>query len=157
MTKLLYGDRIAKTAKIQVGSTAVLFDDAREKLLLTRRADNGQWCLPGGGMDPGEALAETCVREMLEETGLHVQVKKLIGVYSNPHYIAWYDNGSGDKVQIVSAVFEVELIGGELTLSNETTEFGYFSQSEIETLDFLQNQRERVADAFAQQKVAYIR
>ncbi len=157
MAQLIYGDRIAKTAKIQVGATALLFDDAREKLLLTRRTDNGQWCLPGGGMDPGEDLAETCVREMLEETGLHVRVKRLIGIYSSPHYIAWYNKGSGDKVHIVSTVFEVELLCGELTLSDETTEFGYFSQQEIESLDFLKNQRDRVADAFAQQEAAFIR
>lgn len=157
MAQLIYGDRIAKTAKIQVGATAILFDDAGQKLLLTRRTDNGRWCLPGGGMDPGEELAETCVREMKEETGLDVQVKRLIGLYSSPHYIAWYNNGSGDKVQIVSAVFEVELLGGELTLSDETTEFGYYSQAEIKSLDFLENQLNRVADAFAQQDAAFIR
>ncbi len=36
---------------------------------LTRRADNGQWCLPGGHVDPGETVAESCRREVEEETG----------------------------------------------------------------------------------------
>lgn len=157
MAQLIFGDRIAKTAKLQVGATAILFDESGTKILLTRRTDNGRWCLPGGGMDPGEDLAETCVREMKEETGLDVQVKRLIGIYSSPHYIAWYDKGSGDRVQIVSTVFEVELLGGELTLSDETTEFGYFSHDEIKSLDFLENQLNRVDDAFAQQKAAFIR
>ncbi len=66
MSKLIYGERIAKTTKLAPGATAVIFDEAREKVLLTRRADNGRWCLPGGGMDPGESAAETVVREALE-------------------------------------------------------------------------------------------
>jgi 8-oxo-dGTP pyrophosphatase MutT (NUDIX family) len=43
-----------------------------ERLLLTKRSDNGQWCLPGGGIDPGERPAEAAEREVLEETGLTV-------------------------------------------------------------------------------------
>ncbi len=157
MTQLIFGDRIAKDATISVGSAAILFDDAGEKLFLTRRSDNGLWCLPGGGMEPGEDLAETCVREMKEETGLDVQVKRLIGIYSDPNFIVWYDKGSGDKIQVVTATFEVELLGGELSFSDETTEFGYFSQDEIAILDFWETQRARVADAFAQQEAAFIR
>ncbi len=157
MTQLIYGDRIARDAKIGVGSAAALFDSTGKKILLTRRSDNGLWCLPAGGMDPGEDLAETCIREVKEETGLDVKIKRLIGIYSSPDVIIWYDTGSGDKVQIVSHLFEVELVGGELTTSFETTEFGCFSQSEIENLDLMENQRNRVADAFAQQEAAFIR
>ncbi|MEM7132905.1 MAG: NUDIX domain-containing protein [Chloroflexota bacterium] len=156
MAKFIYGDRIGKEAKLQIGSSAVLFDETGEKVLLTRRADNGRWCLPGGGMDPGEEIGETCVREVLEETGLEVRIKKMIGVYSNPHYIVWYDQGSGDKVQIVSVLFEVELLGGELTLSDETTEFGYFSRDEIDRMDLIDNHVTRIDDAFAQQEAAFI-
>jgi ADP-ribose pyrophosphatase YjhB (NUDIX family) len=104
MAKLLQGDRIGKQAKIVAGCCATLFeptnpptkdsqkedtqkeDTQKERLLLTRRTDNGRWCLPGGRVDPGETIVETCVREMLEETGLHVQVQRLLGVYSNPNY-----------------------------------------------------------------------
>ncbi|MEM7132906.1 MAG: NUDIX domain-containing protein [Chloroflexota bacterium] len=157
MTQIIFGDRIAKNAKIGVGSVAALFDESGKRLFLTKRSDNGLWCLPGGGMEPGEELAETCVREVLEETGLHVKVKRLIGIYSSPNVIIWYDTGSGDKVQVVSAMFEVELVGGELTVSSETTEFGYFFQNEIEDLTLMENQRNRVADAFAKQEAAYIR
>ena len=49
MSELIYGDRIGKTAALAPGATAVIFDRAREKVLLTRREDNGRWCLPGGG------------------------------------------------------------------------------------------------------------
>ncbi len=54
MTRILYGDRIGRQGKIRLGCIAILFDEKQEKVLLTRRADNGQWCLPGGGAEPGE-------------------------------------------------------------------------------------------------------
>ena len=44
------------------------------KLLLTKREDFEVWCLPGGGVDPGESVAQAAVREALEETGLDVRV-----------------------------------------------------------------------------------
>ena len=59
MSKSLYGDRIGKMAKLRVGASAIIFDETREKILITRRTDNGLWCLPGGGMDPGESVMET--------------------------------------------------------------------------------------------------
>ena len=45
-------------------------------------------------MDSGESAVETCTREVLEETGLHVQVGRLIGVYSNPHRLIEYADGN---------------------------------------------------------------
>jgi uncharacterized protein (TIGR00299 family) protein len=56
----------------------LIFDEAIEKILMTQRSDNIRWCLPGGGMDPGESASETCIREVMEETGLEVRVIRLI-------------------------------------------------------------------------------
>jgi len=83
MTQILYGDRISKGAELRIGSCAVIFDEARQKVLLTQRTDNGLWCLPGGKMESGETLEECCRREVFEETGLEVRKKRLIGIYSN--------------------------------------------------------------------------
>ena len=77
MTQILYGDRLGREGKIRVGCSAVIFND-EGKVLLTRRLDNGQWCLPSGGMEAGESPAETCIREVFEETGLHVRVTRLV-------------------------------------------------------------------------------
>jgi ADP-ribose pyrophosphatase YjhB (NUDIX family) len=44
-----------------LGCSAAIFDE-RGRILLTRRADNGQWCLPGGRMESGESAAEACER-----------------------------------------------------------------------------------------------
>ena len=53
-----------------------------EKVLLTKREDFEVWCLPGGGVEDGETLAEGAIREAKEETGLDVELTSLVGVYS---------------------------------------------------------------------------
>jgi len=155
MTQVLYGDRLGKEGQLRTGCSAVIFNEDRTKALLTRRTDNGLWCVPGGAMEAGESAAEACIREVWEETGLKVEVKRLIGVYSNPHQLAVY--ADGNKAHFVVMSFEVEVTGGELGLSNETTEAGYFSMSEMETMPMHGKHKERVQDALINQKEAFIR
>jgi len=76
-------------------------------------------------MESGETLEECCQREVLEETGLEVRTKRLIGIYSNRDQLIVYQDGN--KVQIVVAVLKVETIGGaNLALSDETDGFRLF-------------------------------
>ena len=145
MSTLKFGERIGKEGVLRPGASALVFDEAREKILLTRRADNGRWCLPGGEMDPGESAAEACAREVLEETGLEVQVTKLVGVYTTPDLLIEYPDGN--KIQPVAFSFEVEITGGKLTLSDETTEFGWYTLAEMEALDIMENHVQRIRDA----------
>ena len=145
MSKLIHGDRVGRGATLRPGASAIVFDAEREKVLLTRREDNDRWCLPGGGMDPGESAAETCIRETLEETGLKVRVTRLIGIYTSPDLVIEYTGG--DRIQPVAFSFEAEVVGGELTLSDETTEFGYFSLEEMDALDLMEHHKERIQDA----------
>ena len=154
MTKVIHGERIGKEGKIRLGSSAVIFDETRKKVLLTRRTDNGLWCVPGGQVEPGESVAEACEREVMEETGLRVRVVRLAGVYSNPNQLVVYPDGN--QVQIVVLNFEAEITGGELGLSNETTEAGFFTLEEMEPLEFLGHHKERILDTFAAQKEAFI-
>ena len=153
--KIVYGDRIGRSAKLAVVCSAVICDQGSGKVLLTRRADNHQWCLPGGHMEPGESTEEACAREVLEETGLTVIVNRLIGVYASPHRITEY--ADGNKFQSVVMCFKATTIGGKLTLSEETTEFGYFNLPEIRTLDALDSTIERVSDALAEEAITFVR
>lgn len=154
MTQVLYGPRLGKQGKIRVGCSAAIFDE-RGRILLTRRADNGQWCLPGGGMESGESAAEACEREVFEETGLRVRVKRLVGVYSHADQLVIYPDGN--KAHIVALHFEADAIGGTLGLSNETTDFGYFSVDEIQALEFLGRHKERILDTLGNYPEALIK
>lgn len=61
--------------------------DAAGRLLLVCRANEpgkGRWSLPGGRVEPGETDVSAVVRELLEETGLEVQVGSLVGSVQRP-------------------------------------------------------------------------
>ena len=93
MSMLNLGARIGRAGKLSPGASALIFDQSTGNVLLTRRQDNGRWCLPGGGMDPGESAAEACIREVFEETGLEVKVKRLVGIYTSPDILIEYPDG----------------------------------------------------------------
>jgi ADP-ribose pyrophosphatase YjhB (NUDIX family) len=154
MTQVLYGERLGKQGKLRVGCSAAIFDE-QGRILLTRRTDNGQWCLPGGRMESGESAAEACEREVFEETGLSVRVKRLVGVYSHPDQLVIYPDGN--KAHIVALHFTAVVIGGELGLSDETTDFGYFALEEFQNMDLLGRHKERIIDTLENRVEALIK
>ena len=145
MSQVVYGPRLGREGELRLGCSAVIFDATREKILLTRRADNSRWCLPSGHMESGESAAEACEREVLEETGLNVKAIRLLGVYSDPDQLVIYKDGG--KAFFVVLNFEVTVLGGEVGLSNETTAFGWFTADEMETMPIHANHTLRVRDA----------
>src|SRR5512143_2247708 len=93
------------------------------KLLLTKREDFEVWCLPGGGVEDGESLAEAAIREAKEETGVDVELTRLVGVYSRIGGM-WND--------VHAVLFAARPVGGELKLQpGETVEVEYFPFNEI--------------------------
>jgi ADP-ribose pyrophosphatase YjhB (NUDIX family) len=96
---------------ITVGAMAVVVN-TNGQILTIQRQDDKAWALPAGFCDLGENVAQTAVRETFEETGLHVELERLVGVYSGPIFQFTYPNG--DKVQNVGAVFRARVVGGQL-------------------------------------------
>jgi len=155
MAKVIAGERIGKQGRLAIGCSAAVFDASRQRLLLIRRADNGRWAVPGGYMEAGESMTEACTREVLEETGLCVKVKRLISVYTNPHLLLEYPDGN--RLQLVVLHFDAEPIGGDLSRSDESSELNFFSQTEALQLDVGPLDRLRIMDAFTAQERAIIR
>jgi ADP-ribose pyrophosphatase YjhB (NUDIX family) len=155
MAKIIAGERIGKLGKLALGCSAVIFDETGAKVLLTRRTDNDRWCLPGGRTEAGESVAETCIREVLEETGLHVRLIRLLGVYSSPHRLVEYNDGN--RYQIVALNFEAEAVRGTLTLSDETSAYGYFAWAEIAHMDVMETHVERLKDVFSGESPPFVR
>ncbi len=58
---------------------------------------------------------------------------------------------------MVVLLFEAAPIGGTLGISDETSEYGYFSRDEIESMDIMETNRDRLADAFAFQEATFVR
>ena len=140
---------------MRLGCSAIIFNADRQAVLLTRRSDNGEWCLPGGMIDPGETVSKACVREVFEETGLQVQVDRLVGVYSDPNRITVYPDGN--KAFVIVLAFEVEQVGGELGLSNETTDAQYFPVSDALQMDLFYGHAEHIQDAISGNEEVFIR
>lgn len=75
----------------------------------------GQWAIPGGKLEGNETIQETAIREAKEETGLDIELKKIIGVYSKA--------GRDPRGRFVSVVFTAIPIGGFLKASSDAKEF----------------------------------
>jgi ADP-ribose pyrophosphatase YjhB (NUDIX family) len=121
-------------------STIVLSQEG--KILLQLRSDTHVWALPGGAMEIGETIGETAIRETKEETGLDVELEYVVGIYTNPHHVVALSNG--EVRQQFSLCFACRLVGGEIKVSDESTEVGFFSLEEIEHLNIHSSIRLRI-------------
>ncbi|MBU0495399.1 MAG: NUDIX domain-containing protein [Chloroflexi bacterium] len=155
MVEIIHGDRVGKQGRLAVGCSASVLDATGQRVLLVRRADDGRWAVPGGYMEPGESVAEACAREVWEETGVRVRVERLVAVYSTPHKLLEYPDGN--RYQLVVLHLAAAPIGGNLKASDETTEVGYFSLVDIESMNIGDFDRQRIADGFAAHAAAFVR
>ncbi len=138
-----YDDPSAPRATSLVpAANAVVTNDAAE-ILLIRRSDNGNWALPGGGMDLGESLPETAVRETAEETGIDVEIIGLVGIFTDPRHVILYTS-DGEVRQEFSVVFAARPVGGSLTTSEETPEVRWVPVSEVGSLSMDRSMRMRL-------------
>jgi 8-oxo-dGTP diphosphatase len=103
-----------------LGTTAVVRDE-QGRVLIQQRTDSGKWNLPGGIMEIGEEPAASNMREIHEETGLHIHPQRLVGVYGGEEYFVTYPNG--DEVAYINYVFDCRIVGGKLEMTDgESTE-----------------------------------
>ena len=126
-----------------IGAFAIVFD-TQQRVLLCHRCDMDLWNLPGGGMESGELPTEAAVRETLEETGLQVDNLILVGIYGKP-----------DQDDLVFA-FIADVVGGQLTTTDEADELAYFAVYEIPP-NTSPRQVERIRDALRPNGFPYIR
>ena len=136
-------------------SATAFIRDSSGRVLLQRRSDNGYWNLPGGGLELGESVAQACVREVREETGLEVEVVRLIGVYSAPD-ITTMSYPDGRVIQYITSLFECRIVGGTLEFDEESLALDWFDPLELPT-PFSPNHVPRVQDALSGQVAAFWR
>ena len=99
---------------------ALVFIQQDGAILLVKQGYGKQyWSLPGGKMEPGESIDEAAIREVKEETGLDVRLRRVVGLYSKP---------SEDGLAVC---FEGEVLGGTLKADHEITECRYFPYDRI--------------------------
>ena len=129
-----------KTLRQKVGHEPIILNfaggilaNSKNEILLQKRSDFNAWGLPGGALEFGESAPKACVREFLEDTGLKVRTKSLLGVSTN--FIQHYPN------QDVAQAVTVELVEKmSKEISSETLDLKYFSKDKLSKIFNKQHQ-----------------
>jgi 8-oxo-dGTP diphosphatase len=109
------------------------------KILLTQREDFETWILPSGGVEEDESIAQAAIRETKEETGLEVELTRLVGVYSRLSNMA----------PVHAILFAAKPIGGEIKCQEgETIAVEWFAFDQIPN-PLSVGQKKRIEDAIA--------
>lgn len=121
--------KIGKELVMTVGC-GVLIENNEGKVLLQKRSDTGDWCVPGGALEPVETYIEAATREVREEVGVEVSDLKLFGLYSGDDRMIHYPNG--DNVYSLSVIFTTDHYSGTISdTDSEVLEHRFFSREEI--------------------------
>lgn len=99
-------------------SVAGFVTNENDEVLLVKSPKRG-WEFPGGMVEPGESLQEALIREIFEESGIHVTITGFIGVYKNI------------KRDIVNLDFCCKYESGTPTTSEESLEVGWFKMNGV--------------------------
>ena len=118
------------------GSSAVVVSDGQ--VLLIKRRDVEVWALPGGAINSGESTAQAAIREVKEETGIDIDLIRLIGIYSSPNW-----HSGGDHAIVYAAIPKN---GKPVPQVNEVLDVGYFSPDRLPE-PFTWWHRRRIDDA----------
>jgi 8-oxo-dGTP pyrophosphatase MutT (NUDIX family) len=109
----------------KIGADAAVFD-TRGKILLMERSDGSGLCLPCGWVEQYEKPIDAAIREALEETGLKVKVKCLVGVFTRQ------PSARNGPIAMIDVVHLCEVLSGELKLSHEGLALTYRPIEEVE-------------------------
>ncbi|MBN9166641.1 MAG: ADP-ribose pyrophosphatase [Myxococcales bacterium 68-20] len=121
---LFEGESGYATPKVDV--RGAVFDDRGRVLMVREIADHGNWTLPGGWADVNLTPAENVVKEVREESGFEVRVRKLAAV--------WDRTRQGHPPAPFSCCkffFLCDLVGGKEATSIETSEVKWFREDEL--------------------------
>ena len=131
-----------KATSVVPSANAIVVNDQGD-ILMIRRTDNNNWAVPGGGMDLGESITDTAIRETQEETGITCEITGLVGIYTNPRHVIRYTSNNEVR-QEFSVVFTAKPIKGQLRPSSESSEPQWVHPAAIPGLQMDPSMRQRI-------------
>jgi|SRR5215469_5852515 len=136
-----------------VGVGGVVIENGRA-LLIKRGSEPllGQWSIPGGTLEIGESLQEGVARELLEETGLVVEVQDMIEVFDRiftEHGPKEPADTARPKYHFVIVDYLCERRGGEAKAGSDVTDIAYAAEEELESFHLTATAERVLRRAFA--------
>jgi 8-oxo-dGTP pyrophosphatase MutT (NUDIX family) len=128
-----------------VPAAGVLAVDDEGRLLLQRRRDTGQWAIPMGKQELGETPTQCAIRETAEETGVTTEITGLLGIYSDPGHVVYYDS-DGETRQEFEIIFTGRPVSGAPAVNNEASDVGWFAPGELDGLNIHPTQWRQLRD-----------
>ncbi len=125
-------------------ASAVAILNSNRELLMLHRKDNKKWTMPGGTMEFGESLTDCALREVKEESGLDVEIKDIIGTYTDPNIRVAYSDG--EVRQEFTIVYYGEALNYDVSLDDESSQFKWLSLDKVLELPLADSQRRRIND-----------
>ena len=120
---------VQRTVKTTVAAIITKREGDEIRILLTRRGYppyKGQWCLPGGHIDPFEAARTAVIREVKEEVGLDFEAL----------FFGYFDEIIPDKdIHAVVLLFDGSVKGEPKPQPGEVTEIGWFTLEESMSME----------------------
>lgn len=151
-----YHDPDAPPANSVAPTAFAAVRDAEGCLLLVRRADTGNWELPGGRVELGESAVVAAEREVAEESGVTIKVTDLSGVYSDPGHVMVYP-ATGEARQQFAVCFHARPVDGEpVPDHDETCEAAWVHPRQLPGVPMHPSMRRRVRDALSTPQVPHI-
>jgi ADP-ribose pyrophosphatase YjhB (NUDIX family) len=109
----------------------VIFIVQNNTILLVKRAvdpGKGRWAFPAGFVDAGENPQEAARREILEETGLEIEIVRLLDVFAR----SADDGGTADII----IAYAARVIGGSLQADDDAEAVAWFTAEDLPALVF---------------------
>jgi 8-oxo-dGTP diphosphatase len=118
----------------------IIIDDG--KVVLIKRLNEpykDHWAIPGGFVEYGEKVEDAAIREAKEETGLDIELIKLVGVYSDPN--------RDPRGHTVTVAFTSKITGGKLKSDSDAKDAKFIDIESISDMDLAFDHKKILKDS----------
>lgn len=137
-------ESMPKANSLKPAVAVAILNESKKQILMLKRADSGNWTLPGGTVELNENLTDCAIREVKEETGLNIKILDIIGTYTNPNIRTKYSDGE------VRREFTIVYYGvstdNEVKIDEESTEYSWIKFEDIKNYSITTSQIRRIFD-----------